>query len=278
LSIYEIIIRRKEIESLLKEYQHKQKEADIENKRLQYFFEQGSVSEFELNLKKNITENHQKNIKLLKNELQYLEWGLRNEYNIPQNMFKIIDSDIIKSCKKNDISFLIKKENMAELEEANINFDLEKAANYPSVSLSLGLTPKNGGTIRDISIEHSNYVASVSLNIPLSGLLKLAVKKEKHSLNVDSVKLSIDKRNIELEDAKQGILNKLNNAIDELSYLRKQFSINKKKVSYLKKRLNDDNNMLSYYNEIDTLNEIEKNLIRKENEIELYKMRMFFIG
>ncbi len=74
------------------------------------------------------------------------------------------------------------------------------------------------------------------------------------------------------------ILNKLNNAIDELSYLRKQFSINKKKVSYLKKRLNDDNNMLSYYNEINTLNEIEKNLIRKENEIELYKMRMFFIG
>ncbi|HFK2404201.1 TPA: ABC transporter permease, partial [Escherichia coli] len=61
-------------------------------------------------------------------------------------------------------------------------------------------------------------------------------------------------------------------------YLRKQFSINKKKVSYLKKRLNDDNNMLSYYNEINTLNEIEKNLIRKENEIELYKMRMFFIG
>ncbi|HEZ7961063.1 TPA: ABC transporter permease, partial [Escherichia coli] len=52
----------------------------------------------------------------------------------------------------------------------------------------------------------------------------------------------------------------------------------KKKVSYLKKRLNDDNNMLSYYNEINTLNEIEKNLIRKENEIELYKMRMFFIG
>ena len=36
--------------------------------------------------------------------------------------------------------------------------------------------------------------------------------------------------------------------------------------------------MLSYYNEINTLNEIEKNLIRKENEIELYKMRMFFIG
>ena len=60
---------------------------------------------------------------------------------------------------------------------------------------------------------------------------------------MDSVKLSIDKRNIELEDAKQGILNKLNNAIDELSYLRKQFSINKKKVSYLKKRLSDDNNM-----------------------------------
>lgn len=52
LSIYERIIRRKEVNSLLKEYQHKQKEANIENKRLQYFFEQGSISAFELSLKK----------------------------------------------------------------------------------------------------------------------------------------------------------------------------------------------------------------------------------
>ncbi|WP_198583526.1 TolC family protein, partial [Escherichia coli] len=73
LSVYEKIIRRKEISSLLKEYQQKLKEANIENKRLQYIFEQGGVSKFELNLKQNMVENHQKNIKLLKNELQHLE-------------------------------------------------------------------------------------------------------------------------------------------------------------------------------------------------------------
>lgn len=279
LSVYEKIIRRKEVTSLLKEYQHKQKEANIENKRLQYIFEQGDVSEFELNLKKNMIENHHKNIKLLKNELQHLEWELQKKYNIPYKMFELIDSTIIKSCKKNDISFLIKKENAAELEEANINFDLEKTADYPSLSLSFGLTPKNGGAIRNISIEHGSYAASVNLNIPLSGLLKLAAKKEKHSLSVDSVKLSIDKKNIELENTKQDTLNKLNNATDELSYLKKQFIINKNKVSYLKEKLkNNGNNMLSYYNEINTLNEIERELIKKENEIELYKMHMFFIG
>lgn len=113
---------------------------------MQYFFEQGAVSEFELNLKKHNRKSSEE-YKVIENELQYLEWGLQNEYNIPQNMFEIIDSDIIKSCKKNDISFLIKKENMVELEEANINFDLEKAANYPSVSLSLGLTPKMEGLL-----------------------------------------------------------------------------------------------------------------------------------
>ncbi|EFG2015471.1 TolC family protein, partial [Escherichia coli] len=278
LSIYERIIRRKEVNSLLKEYQHKQKEANIENKRLQYFFEQGSISAFELSLKKNIAEDHQKNIRLLKNELQHLEWELEKKYVLPQNMFESINSSVIKLCKKDDISFLIKKENAAELEEANINFDLEKTADYPSVSLSFGLIPKNGGTIRDISIDHGSYAASVNLNIPLSGLLKLIAKKEKHLLSLASVKLNIDKRNIELETAKQEVLNKLNNATDELSYLKNQISINKNKVNYLKERLKNNNNILQYYNEINALNEIERNLRKKENEIELYKMHMFFIG
>lgn len=280
LSIYERIIRRKEVSSLLKEYQHKQKESNIERKRLQYIFDQGSISEFELSLKKDIVEEHQKNIKTLKNELQYLEWELQERYNLPQKMFELIDSTIIRTCKKNDFSFLIKKENAAEFEESNINFNLEKTSDYPSLSLSFGLTPKNGGTIRDISIDHGSYAASVNLNIPLSGLLKLAAKKEKYLLSVDSVKLSIDKKNIELENTKQEVLNKLNNATDELSYLKKQFSINKNKVNYLKERLKNNNNynILQYYNEINTLNDIERSLIKKENEIELYKMHMFFIG
>ncbi|ENB29418.1 putative AatA outermembrane domain protein [Escherichia coli BCE008_MS-01] len=90
--------------------------------------------------------------------------------------------------------------------------------------------------------------------------------------------MSIDKKNIELENTRQDILNKLNNATDELSYLKKQFLINKNKVSYLKERLKNNTNMLSYYNEINALNEIERELIKKENEIELYKMHMFYIG
>ncbi|EBV8389538.1 ABC transporter permease, partial [Salmonella enterica subsp. enterica serovar Kentucky] len=42
--------------------------------------------------------------------------------------------------------------------------------------------------------------------------------------------------------------------------------------------LKNNNNILQYYNEINALNEIERNLRKKENEIELYKMHMFFIG
>ncbi|PXF64850.1 ABC transporter permease, partial [Escherichia coli O157] len=64
----------------------------------------------------------------------------------------------------------------------------------------------------------------------------------------------------------------------ELSYLKNQISINKNKVNYLKERLKNNNNILQYYNEINALNEIERNLRKKENEIELYKMHMFFIG
>ncbi|BHI70909.1 hypothetical protein JNE17039_44590 (plasmid) [Escherichia coli] len=279
LSIYGKILRRSEINALLKEYHLKQKNEEIENKRLQYLFEQGEVSGFELKLKENTTENNQKNIRILKSELQLLEWSLSEEYHVPQHMFGLIDSNVIKSCKRNDISSLVKKENITELAEADINYELEKSADYPSLSLFLSLRPKKGGEIRDVSIKHGDYSTSVNLNIPLSGLLKLNTKKEKYLLSVNSAKLKIDKKNIELENAKQSVLNKLNNASDELSYLRKQLSLNEYKINHLKEQLRKNNsNIVLHYNEINTINEMERELIKKENEIELYKMYMFFIG
>ncbi|WP_126715434.1 TolC family protein [Escherichia coli] len=279
LSIYEKILRRNEINTLLKEYNLKQKDAEIENKHLQYLYEQGRISAFELNLKENMVENNQKNIKILRSELQLLEWSLSKEHHIPQHMFGLIDSNAIKACKRNNISSLIKKENIAEFAEAGINYELEKSTDYPSLSLSLSLRPKKGGAIRDVSIKHGNYSTSINLNIPLSGLLKLNTKKEKYSLNVNSAKLKSDKKNMELKNTKQSILNKLDNASDEILYLRKQFLLNKDKINYLKEQLRKNNdNIVLYYNEINSLDEIKRELIKKENEIELYKMHVFFIG
>ncbi|WP_024254533.1 TolC family protein, partial [Escherichia coli] len=276
---YEKILRRNEINTLLKEYNLKQKDAEIENKHLQYLYEQGRISAFELNLKENMVENNQKNIKILRSELQLLEWSLSKEHHIPQHMFGLIDSNAIKACKRNNISSLIKKENIAEFAEAGINYELEKSTDYPSLSLSLSLRPKKGGAIRDVSIKHGNYSTSINLNIPLSGLLKLNTKKEKYSLNVNSAKLKSDKKNMELKNTKQSILNKLDNASDEILYLRKQFFLNKDKINYLKEQLRKNNdNIVLYYNEINSLDEIKRELIKKENEIELYKMHVFFIG
>ncbi|EHW94376.1 hypothetical protein ECDEC10E_0846 [Escherichia coli DEC10E] len=130
-----------------------------------------------------------------------------------------------------------------------------------------------------MSIKHGNYSTSINLNIPLSGLLKLNTKKEKYSLNVNSAKLKSDKKNMELKNTKQSILNKLDNASDEILYLRKQFFLNKDKINYLKEQLRKNNdNIVLYYNEINSLDEIKRELIKKENEIELYKMHVFFIG
>jgi hypothetical protein len=278
LSVYEKIIRRNEINYLLRKYHLRQNDSDIENKRLQYLFDQGDISGFELNLKRNMNEDNRRNIKLLKSELRLLEWSLNKEYYIPQNMVGLIDSNTIKLCKRNDITSLIKKENLTEVTEANINYELEKSTDYPSLSLSLSLRPKKGGEIRDVSIQHGNYSASINLNIPLSGLLRLNTKKERNLHSVNSTKIKIDKKNMELESAKQNALNKLYDATNELVHLRKQFSHNKSKINYLKRQLKENNNIVSYYNEINALNEIEKDLIKKENEIELYKMHIFFIG
>ncbi|END9957621.1 TolC family protein, partial [Escherichia coli] len=268
LSIYEKITRRNEINYLLREYHLRQNDSDIENRRLQYLFEKGDVSGFELNLKRNMNEDSYRNIKLLKSELRLLEWSLNKEYHIPQNMFGFIDSSTIKLCKRNSLSSLIRKENITELTEANVNYLLEKSTDYPSLSLSLSIRPQKGGEIRNVSIQHGDYSASINLNIPLSGLLKQNTKKERYSHSVDSAKIKIDKKNMELESARENTLNKLDDATNELVHLRKQLSHNKNKINYLRKQLKENNNIVSYYDEINSLNEIERNLIKKENEIE----------
>ncbi|EHJ8578468.1 TolC family protein, partial [Escherichia coli] len=161
--------------------------------------------------------------------------------------------------------------------EANVNYLLEKSTDYPSLSLSLSIRPQKGGEIRNVSIQHGDYSASINLNIPLSGLLKQNTKKERYSHSVDSAKIKIDKKNMELESARENTLNKLDDATNELVHLRKQLSHNKNKINYLRKQLKENNNIVSYYDEINSLNEIERNLIKKENEIEIYKMHMFYI-
>ncbi|ENE88405.1 putative AatA outermembrane domain protein [Escherichia coli P0304777.2] len=61
--------------------------------------------------------------------------------------------------------------------------------------------------------------------------------------------------------------------------MRKQLLLNQKKVEYLKNQLYKSNgNIISYYNELDVLNELERKKLSKENEIELYKMHIFYIG
>ncbi|MGU0044028.1 hypothetical protein ACVXHA_22825 [Escherichia coli] len=64
---------------------------------------------------------------------------------------------------------------------------------------------------------------------------------------------------MELKNTKQSILNKLDNASDEALYLRKQFSLNKDKINYLKEQLRKNNdNIVLYYNEINSLDEIKE--------------------
>ena len=279
LSVYEKLLKRREIHSLLNFYKVKQDNAKMESKRLEYMFKHGQISEFEFNLKENISDNYKKNIKSLKNELQQLEWALHKEHHLSQKFFDIIDSGVIKSCKKIDVISLIKEENTIELEEIKLGYNLEKSVYYPSVSLSLSLTPKKGGAIRDISIRDGNYGTSINLSIPLSGMFKLTSNKERLLLNLSSSQLNIDKRKLDLEKIKTDSLNKLNNSINELISLRKQLLLNQKKVEYLKNQLYKSNgNIISYYNELDVLNELERKKLSKENEIELYKMHIFYIG
>ncbi|HAI9815747.1 TPA: TolC family protein, partial [Escherichia coli] len=215
----------------------------------------------------------------LMEDLKLLEKKISKDYSIPPgNISKITYNDII-SCKEIGYRELIDRSKYNKLQQADIELDINNAALLPSVYLSIGLTPKNEGTLRDISLRKMDYNGGVSINIPFSNFFTAIDNQKKFAVSVSKARLESEKDLKELIIAKRDIFNKLSAIKRYIPILKREVELKNRKMEYnLWLVKNKKESILSYLDSQDELYEAEINLKKHERDLKYYQMYLNFIN
>lgn len=250
----------------------------IESKRAHYMYKQGELSELELKLRDNNIKKYEKISEGLRNEAINIEWELRNKFFIYPQEIEKIDLPEIKKCKTDSFASIARQANLIESKTALNNYEIEKSSYYPSLSLSLSLMPKDGGTLRNISLREGAYGISVNLSIPVSGLLKLSSLEDRHKITMSKINVSKDKRNAELNTKRKELEYKLETEKRNLEDYINELQLSKVKLDYLRSSSHDNKSyVMNYIEESNNIYSLENKISNTKNEIEIYQAYIFYL-
>lgn len=250
----------------------------VESKRADYLYKQGELSELELKLRTNNIKKYERILANLKTDIVNLEWELKNKYFTPPQEINNINLEEVKKCKTDSFTSIAKQASIIENKIALNNYEIEKSSYYPSLSLSFSLMPKNGGTLRDISIKEGAYGVSMNLNIPVSGIFKLSSLAERHRITMSQINVNKDNINNELNSKRREMEYKLEIEKSNLEEYISELHASQEKLDYLRSRIYDNKiDIMNYINEANNIYSIENQISDAKNKIEIYKAYSFYI-
>ncbi len=278
LDAFSAIQKLKNTNALIETYNKHLEHYRTESMRDNYLYKQGDLSELELKLKNNNIKKYEKISENLKHDATNIEWELKSKFFILPHEAQKIDLNEVKKCKTDSFFSIAKQTNFIENKVALNNYEMEKSSYYPSLSLSLNLTPKHGGTLRDISIKEGAYGISMNLNIPVSGILKLSSLEERHKITISQINANKDKRNSELNAKRKELEYKLKIEENNLKEYINELNASNLKLNYLNSSSHDNKtNIVNYINESNNIYSLENKISNAKNEIEIYKAYIFYI-
>ncbi|EEX9596809.1 TolC family protein, partial [Escherichia coli] len=254
LKIYEDTIQHKYLSENIKLTLNQLNKVQAEYQKSLLDLKSGNIPSLEVDVKSLNVSKMKNTLNTLYDDLKLLEEKFIADYSIPpENISKITDSDII-SCKSMGYRELLETNKQNKLQQADVELDINKSALLPSVYLSVGLTPKNEGTLRDLNLRTMNYNGGISVSIPLTNIFNSFANQEKFALSVTKANLESDDEKKKLLIMKKNILNKYSNIKNDIPILEKEVELKRKKIEYLQWMVKDKKeNVLSYLNSQDEL-------------------------
>lgn len=242
-------------------------------------FKMGKAPYLDTEIKGNNLDKMRNTLNEVELERQYSLMKIKSDYSVPEELLHKVTIEDIKACKRSSIIELVKNIYKKKNESVDIDNKISESSLLPSLYFSVGLTPKNGGTLSDISLREMDYNASISVNVPLSDFFSSFNSKKTNSIN--SMKNNIDNLNDfrELELLRFDINNKLHIIKNKIPILKNNLYIKNKELNYISERVkNKKESVLTYYSLQDDIYEIELNIKRNENELMYYELYLDFLG
>ncbi|EEQ2265150.1 TolC family protein [Escherichia coli] len=279
LKIYEDTIQHKYLSENIKLTLNQLNKVQAEYQKSLLDLKSGNIPSLEVDVKSLNVSKMKNTLNTLYDDLKLLEEKFIADYSIPpENISKITDSDII-SCKSMGYRELLETNKQNKLQQADVELDINKSALLPSVYLSVGLTPKNEGTLRDLNLRTMNYNGGISVSIPLTNIFNSFANQEKFALSVTKANLESDDEKKKLLIMKKNILNKYSNIKNDIPILEKEVELKRKKIEYLQWMVKDKKeNVLSYLNSQDELYDSTIKLNKYKRDLKYYKLYLDFIN
>ncbi|ELH9426282.1 TolC family protein [Escherichia coli] len=279
LKIYEDTIQHKYLSENIKLTLNQLNKVQAEYQKSLLDLKSGNIPSLEVDVKSLNVSKMKNTLNTLYDDLKLLEEKFIADYSIPpENISKITYSDII-SCKSMGYRELLETNKQNKLQQADVELDINKSALLPSVYLSVGLTPKNEGTLRDLNLRTMNYNGGISVSIPLTNIFNSFANQEKFALSVTKANLESDDEKKKLLIMKKNILNKYSNIKNDIPILEKEVELKRKKIEYLQWMVKDKKeNVLSYLNSQDELYDSTIKLNKYKRDLKYYKLYLDFIN
>lgn len=242
-------------------------------------FNMGKIPHLDTEIKRNNLDKMKNTLNEVELERQYTLMKINSDYAVPEKLLHEISLTDIKSCKRSSIMELVRDIYRKKNESVEIDNKISESSLLPSLYVSVGLTPKNGGTLSDISLREMDYNASISIDIPLSDFFSSFNSKKTNAMNLvrNGIDNLSDFRGIEL--LRFDISNKLHIMKKKNSMLKKGLYIKWKELSYISERVkNKKESVLAYYSLQDDIYDTELEIKRSENELMYYELYLYFLG
>lgn len=279
LKIYEDIIQYKYLSENIKLTLNQLNKVQAEYQKSLLDLKSGNIPSLEADVKSLNVSKMKNTLNTLSDDLNLLEEKFIADYSIPpENISKITENDII-SCKSMGYRELIETNKQNKLQQADVELDINKSALLPSVYLSVGLTPKNEGTLRDFNLRTMNYNGGISVSIPLTNIFNSFDNQKKFALSVTKANLESDDEKKNLLMMEKSILNKYSNIKKDIPILEKEVELKRKKIEYQQWMVKDKKeSVLSYLNSQDELYDSTIKLNKCKRDLKYYKLYLDFIN
>lgn len=251
----------------------------LEYNKILLDFKSGIVPSLEVDVNSLNVQKMESSLNGLQADYELLEHKINKNYSIPPEKISKITEDEILSCKKNSYRELVNKNKHLKLQQADIELDINNASLLPSIYLSVGLTPKNEGVIRDLNLRKMNYNGGINITLPISNIFNSIDNQKKYAISVTKARLQSEKEQEELLIENRKILNNYLAIKRNIPILKKEVQLKNRRMEYklwlVKEKKGD---ILSYLDSQDELYEAEINLKKNERDLKYHQMYLNFIN
>ncbi|EEU2373097.1 TolC family protein, partial [Escherichia coli] len=212
-------------------------------------------------------------------EIDNLSEKLYFKYRIPKTEIRRVNYSSVRNCKTGNYKDKLKNKFNLRSDIARASNEILEATSLPSVNFAISFTPPETGNINKITTKRADFGASINVSIPVSQYFLRNTYQKQFAIDVARLKLEYDNSLEENENETRSIERRIKSLENSIETTKKSIVVERNKINYIFSRIKEgQDNIISYYQQLDTYEALQINLKEEEKELEFQKVLLYFIS